>query len=203
MPEGDRCPGRPRARDPKAREERLVAHLNLHRFRGLRLRSLRWLAAASLPIWLHAHWRILPDLLAWGTFLAEGFCLSLVATYAVLEHMWARRAAESRLEPTDAVLHLAWSAMDEVRSGIWYAFAVATLLPWACVGLGRAVPASLLSPLTLAACTATPLLAGAEVVARRRAFRNAQPRAGDPGCLPWLDSAGPGPAGSVPWKHER
>ena len=203
MPEVGRFPGRPRASDRKAREARLVAHLNLLRFRGLRLRSLRWLAVASLPIWLHAHWQIFPDLLVWEAFLAEGFCLWVAATYAALEHVWARRTAESRLDPTDAFLHEVWSVRDEVRSGIWYAFAVVTLLPWACVGLGRTVPAPLLSPLTLAACTTTPLLAVAEAVACTRALRTAQTRAGDPRGFPRLGLSLPRAAGSVAWKHER
>ena len=206
MPEVDRFPGGPRARDRKAREDRLAAHLNLLRFRGLRLRSLRWLAVASVPIWLHAHWQIFPDLLAWEAFLAEGFCLSLAATYAGLEHVWARRAANSRLEPTDPMLHVDWSVVDEVRSGNWYAFAVVTLLPWVYVGLGHAVPPPLLSPLTLAACAVTALLAVAEALACRRAPWTAHPRTGDARGLPGLPRLGlsrPRLAGSLPRKDER
>jgi hypothetical protein len=154
-----------------AEGERLVAHLSLHHLRRQRLLTLRWAAAASLPIWLQANWGVFPNAVAWVAFLAEGLCVSLAATYAVLEHMWARRTTGCGLESVDPALHFRWSVVDELRSGVSYAFAGITLLPWSAVGLGWTIAAPLLSSLNLGACAAIALLAAAEAIAhfRRRA----------------------------------
>jgi hypothetical protein len=152
----------------QSQERGLVAQLHEEYFRGHRLAALQWAAVLSIPIWLQAWWQILPGFVAWIAFLLEGFCLAAAAGYAAAEQLWARPAARSRKEGS-VMVHVMWTTRDEVRSGIWYALAIASVVPWAVTGIGRPLPRAVLAPLSLMAGALALLALVAETVARRRA----------------------------------
>ena len=154
----------------ESQEPGLRAQLNEEYSREHRLSALQWAALAAIPVWLHAWWRVLPDLGAWLTFLFEGFYLAAAAGYAAAEHRWARPAARSRQEGR-VVVHVVWTAWDEARSAIWYGLGIASLIPWIATGIGRPLPPALLSPLGRVAGTLAILALLAETVARTRSRR--------------------------------
>ena len=125
----------------------LTTWLNAVHFRGLRLANLRWLVAASALVWIQADGPRIPGL-AWVAFLTEAGLLVLVAAYAFEEQIWARRVISLPAESGVASIHVVWNWRDELRSGIWYGAGVCSLPPWICAGIGRALPPSLLLPLT-------------------------------------------------------
>ena len=127
--------------------EELLARVSLVHHRGLRLASLRRLAAIAVPVWIQAHTRVLPDLLAWLVALLFGFFLAETVLYAVLEHVWARRGERLRDGGSRAVIHELWTVRDQLRSALWYGVGIVSLLPWAVVALGHALPPPLY-PLT-------------------------------------------------------
>ena len=174
-------------------EQELVAGLQLQYLRGVRLAWLRWLAAASIPVWLEVHWQFLPGLIAWLAFLVQGGCLAMAACYAALEYRWSRRAALFEPGSSGVVVHTVWREWDEVRSALWYGVALVSLVPWIYVGLVRPLPSSLLAALTATVWTVLLLLAGAESVASLWPFRGAGPNR--PGRAPsppsWVGRAGP------------
>jgi hypothetical protein len=159
------------APDYAAIDRALTAELQAQYLRGLRLASQRWLAAASLPVWIEVHTHLLPGLLAWFAFLAQGGCLALAAGYAALEYRWASRATQLEPGSSKVVVHIVWTAWDELRSALWYGLALVSLVPWAYVGLERPLPASLLSALTATAWTVLLLLGVTETLARLRPGR--------------------------------
>ena len=117
---------------------------------------------------MQVHSHLLPGLLAWWAFLAQGGCLALAAGYAALEYRWTRRATQLEAGSAGAVIHTVWTVWDELRSAVWYGLALVSLVPWAYVGFERPLPASLLSGLTATAWTVLLLLAVAETLARLR-----------------------------------
>jgi hypothetical protein len=154
----------------ESQEAGLRAQLDEEYFRGHRLSALQWAALGAVPVWLHARWRVLPDLGAWLAFLFEGFCLAATAGYAAAEHRSGRPAARSRQEGCVAV-HVVWTAWDEARSAIWYGLAIASLIPWIAMGIGRPLPPELLSPLGRVAGTLALLALLGETAARTRSRR--------------------------------
>jgi hypothetical protein len=148
-------------------EEELLAQLNVHFVRGLQEASLRWLAVASFPVWIHARWGLLADLLAFWALLAQGACFALAAAFAVLEQRWQRRAEQFHGVPAPNV-HAAWSDLDRLRSALWWALAVVSMVPWCYVALDRPFPVPLLEPLVAVAVTVFLLLVVAETLPRLR-----------------------------------
>jgi hypothetical protein len=146
-----------------------VALLELQHVRDQRISGLRRLAVASLPVWLHAHWR-LPGLLAWGAFLFAGYYVVLAASLASLEHVRARRVARLVGAHGDGepVVHVAGTLLDSLRSALWYGLAGVSLPAWLAAGLGRFLPAWLLTPLSVAFAVLLALLVLAEALALRR-----------------------------------
>ena len=155
-------------------ERELLAQLNLGHFRDLRLASLRWLGAASLPMWAQVHTRALPGLVAWLAFLAQGYCLVAAGVQAALEYRSARRAGPLGADVSGVVVHAAWSDWDELRSALWWSLSAVSLVPWLYVGLGRPLPAPLLPPLTASAVAVLFLVVAAEAVAGLRLVRAAR-----------------------------
>ena len=149
-------------------ERELQAQLNVQYLRGLKLASLRWVAVASLPIWLDAHWQILPSMVLWLVVVAEGFCLAMAAGYGTLEHRWSRRAAEVEPDGATVFIHTVWTAWDEVRTALWYGLALVSLAPWTCAVFDRSLAGSSLSSLSATAWTMLLLLAAAETLAHPR-----------------------------------
>jgi hypothetical protein len=145
-----------------------MTQLQVQYLRGLRLASQRWLAVASLPVWLQVHFHLLPGLLAWWAFLAQGGCLTLAAGYAASEYRWTRRAMQLEAGSAGVVIHTVWTMWDELRSAVWYGLGLVSLVPWAYVGFERPMPASLLSGLTATVWTVLLLLAVTETLARLR-----------------------------------
>jgi hypothetical protein len=150
-------------------ELELRAQLNGHHFRGLKLQSLRWLAASSLPAWLQVcHPGALPAFLTWMAVLAEGYCLAMSAAYAALEYHWARRGADFAAGRSGVVVHAVWTVWDEVRTALWYGMAAVSLVPWIYAAVDRPVSASLQAALFATAWTVLLLLAATETLAARR-----------------------------------
>jgi hypothetical protein len=127
--------------DPTGQQE-LLAQLNWRHFRRLKAAGLRFLVAASAPVWLQAWSGALPDLLAFWALLAQGAGLILTLFYAGLEHQWRRRAA--RLEgAVGPRIHDVWGDLDELRAGLWAGLGLVSMVPWCYVASGRPLPAAL------------------------------------------------------------
>src|SRR5262245_5119876 len=139
-------------------ERALRAQLNEHHARDLRLMGLRWLAVASVPVWLQTLWGFLPDLLAYWALLGQGACIVIAGALAVLERRWRRRAAQLEGTSSVPVVHSRWTSWDELRLALWQALAVISLVPWGYVVIGRPLPGPLLAAV-LAAAVAVFLLA--------------------------------------------
>jgi hypothetical protein len=163
----------------EALEQALLARLSVHHFRNSRLASLRWLAVASVPIWAHGLWAVLPGVLTWAAFLAEGYCLAWVVAYTALEHRWARRARRFELD-AEVPLHVARPLRQQVGSALWLALGLASLLPWIAVGTGRSLPAELLSRLTVMVVAITSSIGLLESTGRRLSFSDTWGAAGEP-----------------------
>jgi len=146
-------------------EEELAAQLNLSYCRALEIVWLQRAAAASLPIWAAARWPLLPWLVTWLAFLAQGICLVMATAHGLLERRWSHRAA--LLEPAPAIA-TRWTPWDEVRAALWYGLAIVCVVPWTYVGLERALPLSLRSTLEAAAWAVLLLVAAAEIAASAR-----------------------------------
>jgi uncharacterized membrane protein YraQ (UPF0718 family) len=163
-------------------ELELRAQLNGQHFRGLKLASLRWLAASSLPAWLQVcHPGALPGFLAWTAVLAQGYCVAMSVAYAALEYHWARRGADFAAGPSEVVVHAVWTVWDELRTALWYVMAAVALVPWLYAAFDRPVAASLLAGLFATAWMVLVLLAATEVLAARRRSPGRAPRAAGPG----------------------
>jgi hypothetical protein len=154
-----------------AAERGFIAELSLQEFRGLKLTSLRCAAAASFPIWLQAQSELLPSFAVWLALLAQTFFLALAACYGALESRWAWRASQAGAIPTAVPIHAIWTEWDELRTALWHALALASLVLSAYVGLGRALPASFRSALTAVAATLFLLTVLAETAARSHPAR--------------------------------
>jgi hypothetical protein len=171
MPSTSPLDGPPARADWLAGERELLAGLSLLYFRDLKLASLRWSAAASFPLWLEAESGRLPGSLVWLALLAQAFCLVLAAGYAAVERRWTRRADRLEPNPAAAAIHAAWTDWDELRAALWYGMAIVSLILWTYVGLGRRMPATLLSALTAAGATLFLLVVVAETARLRAALR--------------------------------
>jgi hypothetical protein len=147
--------------------EELRARLNVHFVRALKAASLRWLALASFPIWIQARWGILADLLAFWALLAQGACFALAVVFAGLEHRWQRRAEQLDGAPAP-IVHVAWSDLERLRSALWWALAVVSMVPWGYVALDRTFPAALREESIAVAVTVFLLLVVAETLPRLR-----------------------------------
>ena len=157
--------------DRLATERGLVAELNLRHFRELKLGSLRWAAAVSFPIWLQTQTQAVPAFGVWLALLAEGCCLALAGSYEALEYRWARRAGQLAPAPPAVATQTIWSDWDELRSALWLALVLASLVPWAYLGLGRPMPAALTSALTAIAATLFLLVVAAETASQWHSAR--------------------------------
>jgi hypothetical protein len=155
----------PVGEDRREREQRLITVLNAQYFRTLKLVSLHWLAAASVPIWLQAWWPVLPNLIAWLALLVYGCCLGGVALYGATEHFWVRRAASER-SSSPVRLHTLWTARSRLRATLWYGLDLASLPAWISIGLGRPLSAPLLSSLSALAVALLACLVAVMVLAR-------------------------------------
>jgi hypothetical protein len=129
-----------------ARAERarwLEAELNRVHFRGMRLLSLKLVAAASLPFWIDAYAPFLPDLPKWMLSLVLAYCVLQALSYAVLEHVEARQAAQSSPAASRVRIHTTWNRLDDVRSGLWYSLAIVCVAPWTAPALATRLPIAL------------------------------------------------------------
>lgn len=170
-------------------EQGLSAQIEVQYCRVLELAWLRWLAVASLPVWLELHYRLLPGFVSWLAFLLQGGCLAMAAVHGALERRWAGRAARLQLPSPGVTIETVWTPWDELRAALWYGLAVVSSVPWTYAGLGRPLPAILLPHLTAVAWTIVLLLGTAEVLAAVRPFHGTD---GDSGASrPPLLSPGP------------
>jgi hypothetical protein len=152
--------------DSRPRAEALHARLGEQHFRGLKARSRRWLAVASVPVWLQAGWGVLPDLVSFWAVLIQGGCLVLTVAFAALEHRWRQRAAEQVAGPPPAVLHVLLSSWDDVRAALWSGLALVSLVPGVYVAVHRPFPRPVLSAAIAAAVAVFVLLVVAETLPR-------------------------------------
>jgi hypothetical protein len=150
--------------DRRATEQEVLAQINVLHFRALSSASSRWVALASLPLWLHAMWRVLPDFAAFLALSAEAACLLAAGVFAGLEALWRQRAA--RLESGPSTVRSSWTSWDGVRSALWQALALASLFPFSHVVLGRPFPRPLVSAGVASAAAVFLLLVAAETLPR-------------------------------------
>lgn len=144
----------------------LLAELNEQHFRELRAATLRWLAAASLPVWLHAQFDLLPELLAFWAVLAQGLCLLLFLISGGFETLWRRRCARLEGGEPSAVVHTLWGPWQELRAALWQGLALVSLVPLGYVALGRPFPGGLLPAAVAAGVAVLLLVVAAETIPR-------------------------------------
>lgn len=162
-PDGPVAPER--SHDRRVAEQKLIAGLSLHDSRVRELAWLRAVAIASLPAWTAACWPSTPGLLRWIGFLAQAFCLTMVAAYAAIERRWSHRLAVLETVRSSVAVHAMATRWDDVRTALWYGLAVASAVPWAYAGLGRSIPGPLAPTLCAAAWVVVLLVALAETLA--------------------------------------
>jgi hypothetical protein len=180
------------ADDRRVIEQDLRAQLTVWYLRERKLAHLRWLAAASLPLWLEIHRGVLTGFLAWGAVLAQGYCLAMSVAYAALEAQWERRAALVDTASAAVAIHRVWTIWDDLRMALWHGLAAVSLVPWVYVAFHRRVGADLLSPLSAAAWVVLLLLAVVETIASRYRRDGREPAAaGVSRRLTWLGRHGP------------
>lgn len=122
----------------------LSARLHLGYFRGLRLAALRRLIPLATPLWVQARVALLPAWVVWPIVVVVGLVLAQAAAYALLEHRWSG-LAETFRPPSDALhVRLAWTPWAEVRSGLLYAMAVVTSIPWLTAAAAWRIPEAIL-----------------------------------------------------------
>ena len=144
----------------------LVAELNQQYFGEMKMASLRWLAATSLPVWLHAQFHTLPDLLVFWTILVQGFCLLLAIAFARLESLWRGRSLRLQDRESPGVVHTPLSSWQKLRVALWQGMALVSLVPLAYVVFDRPIPSPLLSATVAAGITVLLLLLVAEIILR-------------------------------------
>lgn len=122
----------------------ISARLSLGYFRSLRLAALRRLIPLAIPLWVQARVALLPAWVVWPIVVVVGLVFAEAAIYALLEHRWSG-LAETFRPPSDALhVRLAWTPWAEVRSGLLYAMAVVTSIPWLTTAAWR-IPEGVLS----------------------------------------------------------
>jgi hypothetical protein len=155
------------ARADRQGGQELLAQLNWRHFRRLKGAGLRFLVAASAPVWLQAWSGVLPDLLAFWALLAQGAAMILTLFYAGLERQWRHRAV--LLEgAVGARLHDVWGGLDELRAGLWSGLSLVSLVPWCYLALGRPVPPPLFAAALGTFVATLLLLVAAESAPRPR-----------------------------------
>jgi hypothetical protein len=164
-PDGPVAPER--SRDRRAAEQKLIAWLSLHDSRVRELAWLRAVAIASLPAWTAACWPSTPGFLRRIGFLAQAFCLTMVAAHATTERRWSHRLAMLDPVRVGVAVHAIATPWDEVRTALWYGLAVASAVPWGYAGLGRSIPGPLAPTLFAVGWVVVLLVALAETLAAR------------------------------------
>ena len=148
--------------------EVLDAEFRLERMRALAWTHLCWALAISILVWIEALWHRLPGVIAWIVVLAQGFFLALAAAYAAVQEHWARwgtrQGRTGRL-----VVRKPWSDVEDVRSALWFALGLMSLVPWAYVAFGRQAPVDVLYGVIACSATVVLLLALLPALTRVRA----------------------------------
>jgi hypothetical protein len=131
------------------------AAFRLRRMRELAWTHLRWGLVFSTLIWVEALWHEMPAILVWPAVLGQGFFLTLAAGYAAVQEHWMRRGLETGAGPPLRVAK-PWTDVEDLVSALWFALALASLVPWAYVAFGTRAPTDVL--FGALACSATVLL---------------------------------------------
>ena len=129
--------------------------VRLREMRGHAWTHLRWALVVSVLVWAQALWHPLPAPLAWLAVLAQAFFLALATSFAAVQEQWLRRGAPVG-RSARVVIPKPWSDAEDLRSALWFALGVMSLVPWAYVAFGRPAPADVLYGAI--ACSATVLL---------------------------------------------
>lgn len=149
-------------------DEAKYAELHLQYLRSLAWSHLRWGLVVSIVVWMEAIWNLLPGPLAWLAVLAQAFFLVMATGCAAVQERWLRRGIAGR-EPGEAVIRKRWDDAEELRSALWFALGLISVVPWTYVAFGRRAPTDVLYGAI--ACSAAVLLLQALLSAFIRARR--------------------------------
>jgi hypothetical protein len=133
----------------------LGAEVRLQEMRGLAWTHLQWGLLVSLVTWVEAIWHPLPSFVAWIAVLAQGFFLALATAYATVQEQWARRGAAVGRSLRVAI-DKPWSDVDDLKSALWFALGLMSIVPWAYVAFVQPAPIDVLYGAI--ACSAAVLL---------------------------------------------
>jgi hypothetical protein len=136
-------------------EDSRFAELHLQYLRSLAWSHLRWALVVSVAVWIQSLWPVLPGPLAWLAVLAQAFFLAMATGCAAVQEQWLRRGLAGR-EPGEAVIRKRWDDAEELRSALWFALGLISIVPWTYVAFGRRAPTDVLYGAI--ACSAAVLL---------------------------------------------